>query len=723
MTDVAQLGLQIDSRPVNAAVDALNKLGPAASTAAKGADNLASSGAKSETVMRAIEAAAKRSGVSVAEMTARVDANASAQNKLGTASATAVKSMQQISQVAKPAAAATNDLTQSADKGSTSFDKLANTITRRFIAALVVKEVKDFTQYLWGLTAALATTADTADRAGISYAKFQGLTTAGGFKGISSDQFNAGILEFNKQVDLAKDGLGSLQMLLRGNGKTVSDTATTFGIVADMVKSAGKESEKFSILQQAGLPATREFAKLMEQGSGSINKIADASTKLSNQQLEEAKKLNDKWNELWTNFENWGKRAAVNTFSALSGLGSIGAGPQRADGRAPIRVTIPTGSSTPAAPGNPTVDVEKEKAKNALAQQRLGILGSLLTVEQQVQQTELTLAAAGLNLYGVNKKQHDALINLTRAQGDSNLVQNQAAIGVFNFGLATKAAGETLQSWIDRKLLDPKNAEQMAAAHTVLAKSIEQTSNAAQIAAAPLEGLKRLELEAGSVRTQLDQFATTSFSAVTPALRDMMNGTTSLSAGFKNLGFTIVTALQDAIIKFGIVTPIIKAFTSSLNSSGILGFLGIGGGGGAFGAQAAPMSAFPTPFADGGYTGPGARLQPAGVVHKGEFVFSQPAVNRIGVGNLNRLHKGYADGGLVIPAGVSAGGGAMNDNGGGRSVVVTIQQTNTFTNADPGSEARMRQWATQTKNAAVQEAVQQVSKISGTTPGYARNVR
>ena len=50
-------------------------------------------------------------------------------------------------------------------------------------------------------------------------------------------------------------------------------------------------------------------------------------------------------------------------------------------------------------------------------------------------------------------------------------------------------------SLIDRGLLDPSDATKMAQANTVLAKSFEQMSAAAETARAPLEGLKKLELE------------------------------------------------------------------------------------------------------------------------------------------------------------------------------------------------------------------------------------
>ena len=64
-------------------------------------------------------------------------------------------------------------------------------------------------------------------------------------------------------------------------------------------------------------------------------------------------------------------------------------------------------------------------------------------------------------------------------------------------------------------------------------------------------------------------------------------------------------------------------------------------------------SAQPRGFANGGYTGAGGRYDPAGIVHKGEVVFSQADVARWGgVGNVEamRTGKGFADGGLVMDA-------------------------------------------------------------------------
>jgi lambda family phage tail tape measure protein len=64
-------------------------------------------------------------------------------------------------------------------------------------------------------------------------------------------------------------------------------------------------------------------------------------------------------------------------------------------------------------------------------------------------------------------------------------------------------------------------------------------------------------------------------------------------------------------------------------------------------------------FAEGGYTGAGGKYEPAGVVHKGEVVFSQADVARHGgVGAVESLRRGYSDGGAVMAASYTAAAGA-----------------------------------------------------------------
>lgn len=81
-----------------------------------------------------------------------------------------------------------------------------------------------------------------------------------------------------------------------------------------------------------------------------------------------------------------------------------------------------------------------------------------------------------------------------------------------------------------------------------------------------------------------------------------------------------------------------KSLTGMFGGTGAAGFLG-----GLLG------------YASGGYTGDGGKYEPAGVVHRGEYVFSKETVQRLGAANLDSLHqsarRGYASGGLVGDAG------------------------------------------------------------------------
>jgi len=124
------------------------------------------------------------------------------------------------------------------------------------------------------------------------------------------------------------------------------------------------------------------------------------------------------------------------------------------------------------------------------------------------------------------------------------------------------------------------------------------------------------------------------------ALTGLLTGTMSAEQALQGLLQTLVkAALQAAILGEGPLAGLLggKPTTPQPTSTGKKGL------GSLFGALFG--------FADGGWTGPGSKHQPAGVVHADEFVFSKKAVRKIGLANLDKMHrgalKGYADGGYV----------------------------------------------------------------------------
>lgn len=82
---------------------------------------------------------------------------------------------------------------------------------------------------------------------------------------------------------------------------------------------------------------------------------------------------------------------------------------------------------------------------------------------------------------------------------------------------------------------------------------------------------------------------------------------------------------------------ITAAFTGGIGGATTSGVGTTAGGAGAV--------AFPV-YAEGGYTGDGGKYEPAGLVHKGEYVLNAKATQRIGRAKLDSLN-GYANGGYV----------------------------------------------------------------------------
>lgn len=124
------------------------------------------------------------------------------------------------------------------------------------------------------------------------------------------------------------------------------------------------------------------------------------------------------------------------------------------------------------------------------------------------------------------------------------------------------------------------------------------------------------------------------------------------------------------IAKIAAQLLIVKAIESTISS--------FGGTGGAIGSIGSTLG-----FASGGYTGDGGKYQAAGVVHKGEFVMNKEATQRIGVGNLYKLMRGYANGGVVGSSSAGYSGSAV---GGGTNVNVsgiTVNVNSGAGGADP----------------------------------------
>lgn len=196
------------------------------------------------------------------------------------------------------------------------------------------------------------------------------------------------------------------------------------------------------------------------------------------------------------------------------------------------------------------------------------------------------------------------------------------------------------------------------------------------------KGFAEFEEDATNTYGKVAQASQFAFVGMTNSLTDWaMTG----KANFGDFGRSFARMVTDMLIK----AAALKAMTAAFGGTSFGNFLGIKPG-----------------FARGGFTGSGDKYEPAGVVHKGEFVFTKEATSRLGITSLMSLmksaEKGYASGGYVgnnhpmanVPVqrmyGMQGAGGVnVNLNLGGINVEAgQVQQQNTVSNMDLNSIER-----------------------------------
>ena len=135
------------------------------------------------------------------------------------------------------------------------------------------------------------------------------------------------------------------------------------------------------------------------------------------------------------------------------------------------------------------------------------------------------------------------------------------------------------------------------------------------------DGVIQLEGMVNDVAGKISNITQSAFNGMSDSLTNfIMTG----KADFSSLAKSILSDLTSMIVKMALF----NAMKSAFGGTSIGSFLG---------------------FASGGYTGDGGKYQPAGVVHRGEYVITKEATSRLGVGFLNHLNygRGYANGGSV----------------------------------------------------------------------------
>lgn len=242
--------------------------------------------------------------------------------------------------------------------------------------------------------------------------------------------------------------------------------------------------------------------------------------------------------------------------------------------------------------------------------------------------------------------QIDRLREYTKAQAELNAVQSKFSLAQGDLQIAeeriTQARERGTMGEIQALVASGKaRREAVAIMQEQLAKF--QAIDAAARTPEQAQAIERLKLQLESLSATIDPLAdkiNTMFSdAAGNAFGDFITGTKSAKEAFKDFASTVINEIARMAAKD--LAKQLFGGSSGGSSGGIGGllsaFLG-GGSGGSSGGGGDALGAFIAlnGFANGGFTGVGAANDPAGIVHKGEYVLTAEQTKKIGVNNLDR---------------------------------------------------------------------------------------
>lgn len=279
---------------------------------------------------------------------------------------------------------------------------------------------------------------DAAKSAGANTKELAKLQAAASIKGITFDDFTKGIEQFGKDVYEAKNNMGGLAELLRVNGMRASDFEDALGKVADLIKNAKSDQQALVILQQAGLPATMQWVRLLSGGKDGLKAAKDAAVLFGDsadkEMIDKARQFDEAWNKVQQNFAVGWRNAAVNAGGFIQAI------TDKIPKATPLRLDLPqdvksaylanalkNGRGTRLTSDSDVSDSysfmqpkSSKKAEDpadvknriALEQQYLGLLGQTTTATEARRQVELQLQAAAIAGVGIDSKRAEVLKKL-----------------------------------------------------------------------------------------------------------------------------------------------------------------------------------------------------------------------------------------------------------------------------------------------------------------------
>ncbi|HBA6524354.1 TPA: phage tail tape measure protein [Escherichia coli] len=258
---------------------------------------------------------------------------------------------------------------------------------------------------------------------------------------------------------------------------------------------------------------------------------------------------------------------------------------------------------------------------------------SLLAHEKETLEYKRQLAELG------DKVEHQKRLNELAQQADKFAQQQRAkraAINAKSRGLTDRQAAREATE----QRLKEQYGDNPLALNNVMSEQKKTWAAEDQLRGNWMAGLKsgwsEWEESATDSMSQVKSAATQTFDGIAQNMAAMLTGS---EQNWRSFTRSVLSMMTEILLKQAMV-GIVGSIGSAIGGA-------VGGGASASGGTAIQAAAAKLHFATGGFTGTGGKYEPAGIVHRGEFVFTKEATSRIGVGNLYRLMRGYATGGYV----------------------------------------------------------------------------
>lgn len=656
MDAVAALGIKVDTGPVNAAKRALDEFAASGNSAATAARNLENSSAKSQAALAQVSRSGQLARHEMVNLSRQIqDVGVS----LASGQSPFMVLTQQGMQIADIFSSSKTGTVGGAIKQVGSGIASVITPARLLGLSVVALGAAGLVAYSSWKSFAL-TLDDTARSVGTTSRELAKLQAVASVKGIAQEDFAKGITSFGNAVYQARNNMGSLADVFRANNIHARDFDDYLAKAANLIARARDDQQRLVLLQQMGLPATMDWVRMLSGGADGLKRAKDAMTEFAanDDLIRKAREFDETWNKAWTNF-GLNARSAFQTaidfgtsffdrmdklaakvgnssfwerFYDKSKMGNIGV-PQ-IDTTTFAQRFGATSDNT--ASGNTYLaDALRGKAdamrgtgakdKDAIARdlsletQRLGILGQTLSVQQQVRLVELSIQQARLSGVNITAQEAEKLKELARLQA-LGITQIRASVDAWTvetatIGMSTGAAlaYRAVQDQINQARRDGRE---------LTAANIAELNREAEALAKVAQAAENMRFAYSTTSSMFVSFG-----------QNLRNGQSAWRA-FQDAGVNALGRIADKLTQMAVDNLWMNAFGGA-SGGGVGGvFSGIGK---LFG------------FAEGGYTGPGGKYEPAGIVHRGEYVFDAASTQRLGVTNLERL-RGYAGGGFVRPA-------------------------------------------------------------------------